>query len=78
MSDVMTEVIVDCSTGEQIIRTLTDEEVAQRKAEAEKFAAEQAAREAELAAKEAKKAEVLAALAAAAGLDSDEVAAVLS
>lgn len=38
---------VNCETGETIERPLTAEEIADRKAQAEAFAAEQAAREAE-------------------------------
>lgn len=53
MSETLTKVVVDCSTGEQQIIPLTAEEIAQREADAAAFAAEQAARDAEAAAKEA-------------------------
>jgi len=53
MSETLTKVVVDCSTGEQQVIPLTAEEIAQREADAAAFAAEQAAREAEAAAKEA-------------------------
>lgn len=45
MTDIAIE--VNCETGETIERPLTAEEIADRKAQAEAFAAEQAAREAE-------------------------------
>lgn len=45
MTDIVIE--VNCETGETIERPLTAEEIADRKAQAEAFAAEQAAREAE-------------------------------
>ena len=50
MSETLTKVVVDCSTGEQQVLPLTAEEIAQREADAAAFAAEQAAREAEAAA----------------------------
>lgn len=53
MSETLTKVVVDCSTGEQQVIPLTAEEIAQREADAAAFAAEQVAREAEAAAKEA-------------------------
>lgn len=53
MSEVLTKVVVDCSTGEQQIVPLTAEEIKQRKADADAFAKAQAAAEAEAAAKEA-------------------------
>ena len=55
MSEVLTKLVVDCSTGEQQIIPLTPEEIAQREADAAAFAEEQAAREAEAAAKAAAK-----------------------
>lgn len=73
MSEVMTEVIVDCSTGEQTVRKLTAEEVAERKAAVEAFAAEQAAREAEAAQKKADAEAKVAAL----GLSVDDLKALL-
>jgi predicted DsbA family dithiol-disulfide isomerase len=74
----MQEIIVDCSTGQQTVRDLTPEEIAEREAQAAAFAAEQAEREAAEAAKAEQKAAVLAALATAAGLDVEEVKAVLA
>lgn len=53
MSEVLTKVVVDCSTGEQQIVPLTAEEIKQREADAKAFAEAQAAAEAEAAAKEA-------------------------
>ena len=50
-----TAIEVDCSTGQVTERPLTAEEIAQREADAAKYAAEQAEREAEEAAKAAAK-----------------------
>jgi len=69
-----TKLIVDCSTGISTEVELTDEEVAQREADAAVFAAEQAAREAaeqaRLAAKGAAEQKLLSL-----GLTAEEVAA---
>ena len=54
-----TKVIVDCSTGEQSIIELTDEEIAQLEADKARFEAEQAEREAEASAKTEAKAALL-------------------
>jgi hypothetical protein len=51
MSEVLTKVVVDCSTGEQTIVPLTAEEIAQREVDATAFAEAEAAR---VAAEEAK------------------------
>ena len=51
MSEVLTKVVIDCSTGEQTIVPLTAEEIAQREADAAAFAEAEAAR---VAAEEAK------------------------
>ena len=51
MTEVLTKVVVDCSTGEQTIVPLTAEEIAQREADAAAFAEAEAAR---VAAEEAK------------------------
>lgn len=51
MSETLTKVVVDCSTGEQSIIPLTAEEIAQREADAAAFAEAEAAR---VAAEEAK------------------------
>jgi hypothetical protein len=69
-----TKIIVDCSTGVTTEVELTDEEVAQREADAAAYAVEQAAREAADAAKAAAKASGEAKLAAL-GLSADEIAA---
>lgn len=69
------EVFVE--TGEAIERALTKEEIAQRKADQAAYEAAIAAAEAEAAEKEAKRATVLAALAAATGLEVDEIKAAI-
>jgi hypothetical protein len=69
-----TKLIVDCSTGITTEVELTDEEVAQREADAAAYAVEQAARDAEAAAKAAAKASGESKLAAL-GLSADEIAA---
>jgi len=55
MTDTPMAIEVNCATGEVTERALTAEEIAQREADAAKFAQEQAAREAEEAAKAAAK-----------------------
>lgn len=74
MSEILTKVVVNCTTGEETVVPLTPEEIAQREADAAAFAAEQAAREAEAAAaaaaKEAANAKLLAL-----GLTAEEIAA---
>ena len=69
-----TKLIVDCSTGVTTEVELTDEEVAQREADAAAFAEIKAAEEAAEAAKAAAKASAEAKLAAL-GLSADEIAA---
>ena len=69
-----TKLIVDCSTGVTTEVELTDEEVAQREADAAAYAAEQAEREAAEAAKAAAKASGEAKLAAL-GLTAEEISA---
>jgi hypothetical protein len=69
-----TKIIVDCSTGISTEVELTDEEVAQREADAAAFAEIKAAEEAAEAAKAAAKASGEAKLAAL-GLTAEEVAA---
>lgn len=71
MSETLTKVVVDCSTGEQQVLPLTAEEIADREAAAAAFAEEQAAREAEAAAKEAARQSGIAKLLAL-GLTEDE------
>jgi hypothetical protein len=74
MADKPTKVIVDCSTGEQTIVELTDEEIAQMAADAEAAATAQAAREAEEAAKAALKESAKAKLVAGTPLSAEEAA----
>ena len=64
----------NCTTGEETIVELTDEEIAQREADAAAWAVEQAEREAAQAAAEAAKASAQAKLAAL-GLTPEEIAA---
>ena len=51
MTETLTKIVVDCSTGQQSIVPLTAEEIAQREADAAAFAEAEAAR---VAAEEAK------------------------
>ena len=51
MTETLTKIVVDCSTGQQTIVPLTAEEIAQREADAQAFAQAEAER---LAAEEAK------------------------
>lgn len=64
MSEELTKVVVDCSTGVQAIIPLTAEEIAQREADAAAFAEEEATRvaaeEAKAALKESAKAKLIA------------------
>jgi hypothetical protein len=77
MADRPTKLVVDCATGITSEVELTDEEIAQREADAQAFAEEEAARQAELAAKEAAKESAKAKLAAL-GLTEEEVSAFLN
>jgi hypothetical protein len=74
MSETLTKIIVDCSTGVVAEVPLTGEEIAQREADAVTAAAEQAAREAAeaeaLAAKESAQSKLTAL-----GLTAEEIAA---
>lgn len=74
MTETLTKLVVDCSTGEQTTVPLTVEEIQQREADAAAFAAEQAARQAEEEAKAQAKASAEAKLAAL-GLTAEEIAA---
>ena len=74
MSETLTKIVVDCSTGAVEELPLTAEEIAQREADAAAFATEQAAREAAEAAAAEAKASAQAKLAAL-GLTADEIAA---
>jgi hypothetical protein len=67
-----TKLIINCETGVQEEIELTDEEVAQREADAAAFAAEQAEREAEAEAKTALKASAKAKLIAGQPLTAEE------
>lgn len=69
----MEKVIVDCSTGEQTVIPLTDEEIAELEAAAAKAEADRKAAEEAAAAKEAARAEILAKL----GLTAEEAAVLL-
>lgn len=42
MSEVLTKIVVDCSTGEQRIENLTEAEIQQREADAQAYAAQKA------------------------------------
>jgi tagatose-1,6-bisphosphate aldolase non-catalytic subunit AgaZ/GatZ len=74
MSETLTKIVVDCSTGVVEELPLTAEEIAQREADAAAFAEQKAAEEAEAAAKEAAKSELLAKL----GITADEAKLLLS
>ncbi len=69
-----TKIVVDCTTGETQVVTLTAEEIAQREADAAAFAEAEAARLAEEQVKAEAKASAEAKLAAL-GLTADEIAA---
>jgi hypothetical protein len=69
-----TKLIVDCSTGVSTEVELTDEEIAQREADAAAYAAQKAEQEAAAAAKAAAKASAEAKLAEL-GLSAEEIAA---
>ena len=71
----------DCANQghqKEVYRPLTEEEIAQREADAAAYAAQRAAEEAAAAEKAAQRAAVLAALASAAGLSVADVEAALS
>jgi pyruvate/oxaloacetate carboxyltransferase len=68
MSETLTKIIVDCSTGVVAEIPLTGEEIAQREADAAKAESDRIAQEAENAAKAEQKAELLAKL----GITEDE------
>ena len=71
-----TKLIINCETGITEEVELTAEEIAQAEADAQAFAAEQAARQAELDAKEAARQSALAKLAAL-GLTAEEAEAIV-
>ena len=74
MTDRPTKLIVDCTTGEQTIVELTDEEIAEREAMRIQAEADQAQREADELAKAEAKASAQAKLTAL-GLTAEEIAA---
>jgi len=74
MTEVITKLIVDCTTGEQTIVPLTEEELAEREAMRVHAEADQAQREADELAKAEAKASAQAKLAAL-GLTEAEIAA---
>jgi len=74
MTETLTKIVVDCSTGEQTIVPLTAEEIAQREADAQAYAEQKAIQEAEEAAKATAKASAEAKLKAL-GLSDAEIAA---
>jgi hypothetical protein len=74
MTETLTKIVIDCSTGEQTVVPLTAEEIAQREADALAYAEQKATQEAEEAAKASAKASAEAKLAAL-GLTADEIAA---
>ena len=73
--DILTKVIVDCSTGEQTIEPLTAEEISVLEANRAQAELDRAAAEAEATAKAKTKASALAKLAAL-GLTEEEAAAI--
>ena len=75
MADRPTKIVVDCSTGEETILELTDEEIAQMEIDRANWEAQRAAEAAEAEAKAAAKASALAKLAAL-GLTAEEAAAI--
>ncbi len=72
MTEVLTKIVVDCSTGEQTIVPLTAEEIAQREADAQAYAEAEAARQAEAEALAALKASAKAKLIAGQPLTAEE------
>lgn len=74
MSETLTKVVVDCSTGIQEIIALTAEEITQMEADAAAFAVEQAEREAAAEALAALKASARAKLVSGTALTEEEAA----
>jgi len=72
MSEVLTKVVVDCSTGETEIVPLTAEEIAQREADAAAYAVQKAAEDATATAKATLKASAKAKLIAGEPLTAEE------
>lgn len=74
MTETLTKIVVDCSTGEQTVVPLTAEEIAQREADAAAYATRKAEEEAEAAAIATAKASATSKLKAL-GLSDSEIAA---
>lgn len=74
MTEILQKIVVNCETGEQTVEPLTAEEIAQRQADAEAYAAQQAIQEQEEAAKAEAKASAEAKLSAL-GLTAEEISA---
>ena len=72
MTEVLTKVVVDCSTGEQTIVPLTADEIAQREVDAAAYAEAEAARASAEEAKAALKASAKANLIAGEPLSAEE------
>jgi hypothetical protein len=72
MTEVLSKVVVDCSTGEQTIVPLTADEIAQREVDAAAYAEAEAARAAAEEAKAALKASAKAKLIAGEPLSAEE------
>ena len=72
MTETLTKIVVDCTTGQQSIVPLTAEEIAQREADAAAFAEAEAARVAAEEAKAALKASAKAKLVAGEPLTAEE------
>ena len=72
MTEVLTKVVVDCSTGEQTLVPLTADEIAQREVDAAAYAEAEAARAAAEEAKAALKASAKAKLIAGEPLSAEE------
>jgi hypothetical protein len=72
MTETLTKIVVDCSTGQQSIVPLTAEEIAQREADAAAYAEAEAARVAAEEAKAALKASAKAKLIAGQPLTAEE------
>jgi len=72
MTETLTKIVVDCTTGEQSIVPLTAEEIAQREADAAAYAEAEAARVAAEEAKAALKASAKAKLVAGEPLTAEE------
>ena len=72
MTETLTKIVVDCTTGEQSIVPLTAEEIAQREADAAAYAEAEAARVAAEEAKAALKASAKAKLVAGQPLTAEE------